>query len=177
MDTLGFPGDLAVKNLPANAGDAGLIPGSGRSWRRKWQSIPVFLFGKSQEQRSLVGYSPWGHKRVRHNRVTKQQRNTLQFPFREGECPKSTVTEPPPAPHTQDMGYKVLKLTSWGEILSKESGLGVQLADADWLAFQRDESRLSFYSCVSFSQSSQHLSQVTGRGSGLFSTSFRGPWI
>ena len=29
-------------------------------WRRKWQSTPVFLFGKSHVQRSLVGYSPWG---------------------------------------------------------------------------------------------------------------------
>ena len=27
----GFPGDSVVKNLPANAGDMGLIPGSGRS--------------------------------------------------------------------------------------------------------------------------------------------------
>ena len=27
----GFPGDSVVKNLPANAGDAGSIPGSGRS--------------------------------------------------------------------------------------------------------------------------------------------------
>ena len=27
----GFPGGSAVKNPPANAGDAGLIPGSGRS--------------------------------------------------------------------------------------------------------------------------------------------------
>ena len=26
-----FPGDLVVKNLPAHAGDMGLIPGSGRS--------------------------------------------------------------------------------------------------------------------------------------------------
>ena len=28
--TIGFPGGLVVKNLPANAGDAGLIPGLGR---------------------------------------------------------------------------------------------------------------------------------------------------
>ena len=28
---MGFPGGSAVKNLPANAGDAGLILGSGRS--------------------------------------------------------------------------------------------------------------------------------------------------
>ena len=31
-------------------------------WRRKWQPTPVFLPRKSQGQRSLVGYSPWGHK-------------------------------------------------------------------------------------------------------------------
>ena len=30
--------------------------------RRKWHPTPVFLLGKSHEQRSLVGYSPWGHK-------------------------------------------------------------------------------------------------------------------
>ena len=28
---LGFPGGSVVKNLPANAGDEGLIPGSGRA--------------------------------------------------------------------------------------------------------------------------------------------------
>ena len=28
---VGFPGGSAVKNLPANVGDASLIPGSGRS--------------------------------------------------------------------------------------------------------------------------------------------------
>ena len=33
-------------------------------WRGKWQSTPVFLPGKSHEQRSLVGYSPWGHKEL-----------------------------------------------------------------------------------------------------------------
>ena len=31
-------------------------------WRRKWQPTPVFLPGKSHEQRSLVGYSPWSCK-------------------------------------------------------------------------------------------------------------------
>ena len=31
-------------------------------WRRKWQSIPVFLPGESHGPRSLAGYSPWGHK-------------------------------------------------------------------------------------------------------------------
>ena len=31
METLGFPGGSMVKNLPANAGDVGLIPGLERS--------------------------------------------------------------------------------------------------------------------------------------------------
>ena len=31
-------------------------------WSRKWQFTPVFLPGKFHEQRSLVGYSPWGRK-------------------------------------------------------------------------------------------------------------------
>ena len=31
-------------------------------WRRPWQPTPVFLSGEFHGQRSLVGYSPWGHK-------------------------------------------------------------------------------------------------------------------
>ena len=34
-------------------------------WRRKWQPTLVFLPGKSHKKRSLAGYSPQGHKRVR----------------------------------------------------------------------------------------------------------------
>ena len=52
-----------VKNLPAHAGDMGLIPGSGRSpGVGNGKPIPVFLPGKSQGQRSLMGYSPYGRK-------------------------------------------------------------------------------------------------------------------
>ena len=50
-----------VKNLPANAGD--LIPGSGRSpGEENGYPTPVFLPGKSNGQRGLVGYTPWSHK-------------------------------------------------------------------------------------------------------------------
>ena len=42
-------------------------------WRRKWPPTPVFLLGESHGQRSLVKYSPWGHRRVGHDSVTKQQ--------------------------------------------------------------------------------------------------------
>ena len=34
------------------------------SWRRKWQPAPIFLPGESHGQRSLVGYSPWGRKKL-----------------------------------------------------------------------------------------------------------------
>ena len=64
---------LVVKNLPANAGDirdVGSIPGWGRSpggghgiplQYSFFFSTPVFLTEESHGQRSLVGYSPWGH--------------------------------------------------------------------------------------------------------------------
>ena len=59
------PGGSDGKESAFNAGDPGLIPGSGRfTWRRKWHSIPVFLPGKSHGWRSLAGYSPWGCKEL-----------------------------------------------------------------------------------------------------------------
>ena len=59
----GFPGGSEVKVSVWNAGDLGLIPGSGRSpWRRKWQPTPVLLPGESHGGRSLVGYSRWDLK-------------------------------------------------------------------------------------------------------------------
>ena len=43
--------------------ETGFEPWVGKIlWRRKWQSIPVLLPGKSHGQRSLVGYSLWGRK-------------------------------------------------------------------------------------------------------------------
>ena len=53
----GFPRDSVVKNLPVNAGDASLIPGLGRSPGEGNGPTPVFLPGKFNGQRSLVGHS------------------------------------------------------------------------------------------------------------------------
>ena len=40
-----------------------MIPRSGRfPWRREWLPTLVFLPREFHEQRSLAGYSPWGHK-------------------------------------------------------------------------------------------------------------------
>ena len=57
-----FPGGSDGKASACNAGDLGSITGLGRPWRRKWQSTPALLPGKSHGRRSLIGYSPWGRK-------------------------------------------------------------------------------------------------------------------
>ena len=41
---------------------------------REWQPTPVFLPLKSHGQRSLEGYSPWSHKRIRHALANKQKK-------------------------------------------------------------------------------------------------------
>ena len=69
----GFPGGSVVRNLPANAGDVGLIPQWGRSpgvgngtllqyscWETPWTEEPG-------------GLHSMGSQRVRHDLVTKQQ--------------------------------------------------------------------------------------------------------
>ena len=51
-----------VKNLPAMQ-ETWVHPWVRKiPWRRAWQPTPLFLRGESHGQRSLVGYSPWGHK-------------------------------------------------------------------------------------------------------------------
>ena len=64
----------SVKNLPANAGDAGSIPGLEipSPWRRKLQPTPLPLPGESLGQRSLMEL-----QRVSHVLVTKQQQRCL----------------------------------------------------------------------------------------------------
>ena len=55
-----------IKSLPAcSAGDPGLIPGSGRSSGEGNGNPLQYSFpGKSHGHRSLVAYSPWGHKEL-----------------------------------------------------------------------------------------------------------------
>ena len=71
---LGFPGGTRGKESACQCRRhkrrrfdpwVGKIP-----WRRVWQPTPVFLSGESHEQRSLAGYSPWGHKELDMTEVT-----------------------------------------------------------------------------------------------------------
>ena len=62
---LGFPGDSDGKESVCNMGDHWLDPWVGKiPWRIASQPSPVFLPGEFYGQRSLVGYSPWGHKEL-----------------------------------------------------------------------------------------------------------------
>ena len=58
-----IPGGSDSKASAYKCGRPGFDPWVGKiPWRRKRQSTPVLLPGKSHGQRSLVGYSPWGRK-------------------------------------------------------------------------------------------------------------------
>ena len=76
MQLWGLPWCLSGKESAGNA-DVGLIAGSGRCPGEANGNPLKFLPGKSHEPRSLVGYSPWGHKRVGHDLVTKQQQQSI----------------------------------------------------------------------------------------------------
>ena len=65
---LGLPWWLTGKESTYNVGRCGrhrFDPWVGKiPWSRKWQPTLVFLPGQSHGQKSLVGYSPWGHKEL-----------------------------------------------------------------------------------------------------------------
>ena len=72
----GSPDGSVVKNLSAKVGDAGLIPGLGRSPGEGNDNPLWYSCRETHGQRSLVGYCPWGGKRVRHILGTKQYTQT-----------------------------------------------------------------------------------------------------
>ena len=60
----GFSGGSNSKEYICNTGDLGSIPGSGRFPGEGSEPTPVLLPGEFYGQRSLAGYSPWGHKEL-----------------------------------------------------------------------------------------------------------------
>ena len=57
-------------------------------WRRKWKPTPLFLPGKSHEQRTLVVYSPWQHKAQRGLSTWYIYKNiSVQFSLVAQSCP------------------------------------------------------------------------------------------
>ena len=74
----GFPGGSVVKNPLANAGDMGLIPGSGTCpGGGNGNPLQYSCLGNPTNRRSLASLesSPWGCRRVGHNVATQQQQS------------------------------------------------------------------------------------------------------
>ena len=62
---MGFPGGSAGKESACNVGDLGLIPGLGRSpGEGHGNPLQYSCLENLHGERSLVGYSPWGHKEL-----------------------------------------------------------------------------------------------------------------
>ena len=47
--------------------------------KRKWQPTSVFLPGESHGQRSLAGYSPWGHKQSDRTEMTEHTQKQMSY--------------------------------------------------------------------------------------------------
>jgi len=78
----------------------GSIPGLRRPRRRNWKLTPVFLPGESYGQRTLAGYSPWGHRvpMAEHIHIHTYSRKTKPNQTKRSTSPLSRL-------------FKVLSLT------------------------------------------------------------------
>ena len=78
---MGFPGGASGKEPACQCRRhrrCMLNPWVGKiSWRRSWQTTPVFLPGESHRQRSLVGYGPCGRKGLDMTEVTEHSCSSL----------------------------------------------------------------------------------------------------
>ena len=83
----GFPGGSEGLESACNGRDLGLIRGSGKSpGAREGLPTPVFLPREFHGQRSLVSYSPWGHKES----DTAEWLTLSLFTFNNRSSPRST---------------------------------------------------------------------------------------
>ena len=99
----GFPGGASGKEPACQCRRhkrRGFNPWVGKiPWRRAWQPTRAFLPGESHGQRSLVGYSPWGCKKLDTTEVTehgawhRQSRGCCPLPGPGGEPPSQLFTQ------------------------------------------------------------------------------------
>ena len=69
---VGFPDGSVIKNPSVNAGNVGVIPGSGR-FPGDGNGNPLQYPCLENPMDRRVGDNPWAHKRVRHDLATKQK--------------------------------------------------------------------------------------------------------
>ena len=79
---MGFPGGTVVENLPANAGDLGLIFGLGRSpGDRNGNPLQYSCLGNSMHRGTWWATVRGVIKRVRHDLATNNKRDTNEYNF------------------------------------------------------------------------------------------------
>ena len=76
---MGFPGDPVVKNPPANAGDTGSIPGSGRSLEEEMATHFSILAWEIPWTEEPGGLQSLESQRVGHYLATKQQQQIVKY--------------------------------------------------------------------------------------------------
>ena len=80
-----------VKNLPANAGDVGSIPGLGRfPGEGNGYPLQFSCLENLMDRRSLVGYSSWDCKRVGDDLATKRT-TTIDIKLNQTKSPFSVI--------------------------------------------------------------------------------------
>ena len=82
---LGFPGGSVVKYPAANAGDVGLIPGSGRSLEGgNGNPLQYSCWENSMNRGAWRAYSLWGHKESDTQSDTVTHRHSDWAPMQQG---------------------------------------------------------------------------------------------
>ena len=66
---------------------------------RKWQPTPIFLPGESHGQRSLAGYSPWGHNESDTTEQTLSTKFVVFFFFLAMLCTSEILVSQPGVEH------------------------------------------------------------------------------
>ena len=154
-------------------------------WRRARQPTPVFLPGESHGQRSLVGYSPWGHKESDTNEATEHAQGSkkmlellcpvrwqwadVQFLFWESlVLPKSnSLTWLDGITNAMDMNLGKLQEVvrvrkAWHAAVHRVAKRQTQLGD--WTATTKLSSPPT--SCLQASLTARVLKAVQGKGAG-----------
>ena len=85
--TVGLPWRLSGKESICQCRRPRFDPWVGKiSWRKAWQTTPVFLPGESHGQRSLAGYSLWDHMELVMTERFSIHAHIWRMTFQEGVC-------------------------------------------------------------------------------------------
>ena len=76
---MGFPGGSAIKNLPASVGDVGSITGSEDPLEKEMTTHSSILARRIPWTEKPGGLQPMGSQNVKHDLVTKQQKQIFDF--------------------------------------------------------------------------------------------------